>query len=59
MNHHCPFCGQAESDLVGLKHHILNYCEVFNAVDSLLKVRLMDQKRDTSSVHFYPLRASA
>jgi 4-hydroxy-3-methylbut-2-en-1-yl diphosphate synthase IspG/GcpE len=30
----CPFCGDVDFDLIGLKRHLLNgWCECFNEVD--------------------------
>jgi hypothetical protein len=26
----CQFCGESDFDLVGLKSHLLNYCEQFS-----------------------------
>ena len=31
----CPFCGEDDFDLVGLKYHILNYCKVYDEVKML------------------------
>ena len=25
----CPFCGERDFDLIGLKHHLINYCESY------------------------------
>lgn len=25
----CPFCGDSDFDLIGLKYHLSNYCKVF------------------------------
>jgi hypothetical protein len=33
----CPFCGESDFDLIGLKHHLLNYCERFERVQALPK----------------------
>jgi hypothetical protein len=31
----CPFCGEGDFDLIGLKRHFLNgWCECFNEVDN-------------------------
>jgi hypothetical protein len=32
----CPFCGEDDFDLIGLKNHfVAGYCEAFNAVEEL------------------------
>ena len=31
----CPFCGDKDFDLIGLKYHIQNYCDKFNEVEEL------------------------
>lgn len=31
----CPFCGEIDFDLIGLKNHILSYCESFQQVSTL------------------------
>lgn len=32
----CPFCGETDFDLIGLKKHLLaGWCEVFNATEDL------------------------
>jgi hypothetical protein len=38
----CPFCGEDDFDLIGLKHHIENYCEIYQStlsVDEERKIR--------------------
>ena len=30
----CPFCGEENYDKIGLKHHLLNSCEVFDTTIS-------------------------
>jgi hypothetical protein len=30
----CPFCGEDEFDLIGLKAHLLRRCDVFDACPS-------------------------
>lgn len=31
----CPFCGEGDFDLFGLKLHLLNnFCDAFNAIDT-------------------------
>lgn len=30
----CPFCGETDFDLVGLKHHLENYCEGYKNTPS-------------------------
>jgi hypothetical protein len=27
----CPFCKEEDFDLIGLKYHLLSYCEVFES----------------------------
>ena len=27
----CPFCGEEDFDLIGLKHHLQNHCEEYAA----------------------------
>ena len=39
----CPFCGDIDFDLVGLKGHILNSCEVFEQTETPLQERLRKQ----------------
>lgn len=29
----CPFCGEDDFDLIGLKLHFYNWCEVFPTID--------------------------
>jgi hypothetical protein len=29
----CPFCGEDEFDLIGLKIHLLNHCEEFKELE--------------------------
>ena len=29
----CPFCGEDDFDLEGLKTHLLNHCEVFDKTE--------------------------
>lgn len=29
----CPYCDESDLDLVGLKIHLLNYCEDFNELE--------------------------
>jgi len=36
----CPFCWEGEFDLIGLKIHLLNYCESF------AETPLSDKKED-------------
>jgi len=31
----CPFCEEDSFDLIGLKHHLLNYCEVFDNTENI------------------------
>jgi len=31
----CPFCGEADFDLVGLKSHLLKDCEMFENIEEL------------------------
>jgi len=31
----CPFCGEEDFDLRGLKHHLENYCTVYDATGSV------------------------
>jgi hypothetical protein len=33
----CPFCGEKDFDLVGLKGHLLNSCEEFEETDTPLQ----------------------
>ena len=35
----CPFCGENDFDLIGLKSHILNHCEKFDEMESPLQER--------------------
>jgi hypothetical protein len=30
----CPFCGEDDFDLIGLKHHLLKFCDVFRETKS-------------------------
>ena len=30
----CPFCGEDGFDLIGLKHHLENYCESYKSTHS-------------------------
>lgn len=30
----CPFCNEKGFDKIGLKHHLGNYCEIFDKVPS-------------------------
>lgn len=36
----CPFCGERDFDLVGLKGHLLNTCEEFDKTETPLQERL-------------------
>jgi hypothetical protein len=40
----CPFCGDRGFDLVGLKGHLLNSCEVFDETETPLQERLRKQR---------------
>ena len=31
----CPFCGDDDFDLIGLKNHLQNYCDVFDNLEEL------------------------
>lgn len=31
----CQFCGERDFDLIGLKHHLQNYCEKFENIETL------------------------
>jgi len=31
----CPFCGEDDFDLIGLKFHLLYYCEVFEKTENI------------------------
>ncbi len=31
----CPFCGEEDFDLIGLKYHLTNYCEVYKETEVL------------------------
>ena len=31
----CPFCGEADFDRVGLKHHLENNCDEYNNTETL------------------------
>lgn len=31
----CPFCGQEDFDLLGLKYHLSNYCNVYQNTEDL------------------------
>jgi hypothetical protein len=31
----CPFCGETDFDEIGLKHHLIEYCEKYNLVETL------------------------
>jgi len=45
----CPFCGEEDFDLIGLKDHLLSsHCEVFNHTDNLTNmfVNLFKEKED-------------
>lgn len=35
----CPFCGENDFDKVGLKHHLENYCEVYQSTISVEEER--------------------
>lgn len=32
----CPFCNDDDFDLIGLKHHLLHYCEIFQSLEEML-----------------------
>lgn len=32
----CPFCGECDFDLIGLKEHLKNYCDVFDKTENLI-----------------------
>ena len=29
----CPFCGEDDFDLIGLKYHLIVYCEKYKEID--------------------------
>jgi flagellar biosynthesis/type III secretory pathway protein FliH len=31
----CPFCNDTDFDEIGLKHHLTNYCDAIEAIDTL------------------------
>jgi len=31
----CPFCGEEGFDKIGLKDHLINYCEVYEQIELL------------------------
>jgi len=31
----CPFCGEQEFDLIGLKYHLLYCCELFKKTENI------------------------
>jgi hypothetical protein len=38
----CPFCGEIDFDLVGLKHHFeMGYCDVYNSTLSIEEERAL------------------
>ena len=32
----CPFCGEDDFDLIGLKYHLLNYCKIFEETETMI-----------------------
>jgi hypothetical protein len=41
----CPFCGETDFDLIGLKSHLLNHCEEFDQTPSVLEaIRRREQE---------------
>jgi hypothetical protein len=40
----CPFCGDNDFDLVGLKGHLLNWCEVFEQTETPLQERFRKER---------------
>lgn len=40
----CPFCGEEDFDLIGLKHHLQNYCEPFSETISIAEEALQREK---------------
>jgi hypothetical protein len=35
----CPFCDEKDFDLIGLKHHLENYCEIYKNTISIEEER--------------------
>lgn len=35
----CPFCGEEDFDLIGLKHHLEDHCEKYNSTLSIEEER--------------------
>ena len=42
----CPFCGEDDFDLIGLKNHLLCHCEEFEQTEKLLTRFTMSELRE-------------
>jgi len=31
----CPFCKEGDFDLIGLKHHLIHYCESYKSTENI------------------------
>ena len=46
----CPFCGEDGFDLIGLKHHLENYCESYKStlsIDEEKQIRKLKRFKDS------------
>ena len=44
----CPFCGENDFDAIGLKSHLLNWCEVFETTETVWQERLRKERENQS-----------
>lgn len=49
----CPFCGEDGFDLIGLKYHLLNYCEQFENTERIKRMTPFKQIVITFSDHLF------
>jgi len=45
----CPFCGEGDMDLVGLKNHLNRYCEAYNNTETIEEERERKRKERDSA----------
>jgi len=45
-NIQCPFCKEKGFDLIGLKHHLFNNCEVFDKTMSVWQERRKTKEKN-------------
>jgi len=46
----CPFCGEDDFDLIGLKHHLLNFCDEFRETISIEEERQNSKANENNAL---------